>query len=73
MTAIVKVQPAQPIIKVDPNTGTGAFLLAMFLMFARAPRKAEPDVDGFYDLAEIGEVRELKINRMTPYSLAEKE
>ena len=37
---------------VPPNVD--ALIVAMFLMFARAPRKAEPDADGFYDLAEIG-------------------
>src|SRR6266404_1630374 len=31
-----------------------SFLLAMFLMFARAPKKATPDVDGSYSLGEIG-------------------
>jgi hypothetical protein len=46
-------------------------VLAYWLMFCRAPRKAEPDTDGMYDLSEIGEVRELKINRLTPYSIAE--
>jgi len=46
-------------------------VLAYWLMFCRAPRKAEPDADGMYDLSEVGEVRELKINRMTPYSIAE--
>ena len=43
---------------------------AYWFLFLRAPRKSEPDDDGFYDLAELGEVRELKINRMTPYSIA---
>lgn len=42
-----------------------------WLMYARAPKKAEPDVDGMYDLSEIGPVREVKISRMTPYSVAE--
>jgi hypothetical protein len=47
------------------------FLLAMFLMFARAPRKAEPDLDGAFDLGEVGQVafEDQKMLRETPYSL----
>jgi hypothetical protein len=43
-----------------------------WLMYARAPKKTGPDVDGMYDLSEIGSVREVKISRMTPYSVAER-
>jgi hypothetical protein len=48
------------------------YILAMFLLWVRTPKQAEPDGDGFYDLSEIGSVREVKINRMTPYSVAER-
>jgi len=48
------------------------YVTAMYLMFCRTPNKAEPDADGMYDLSEVGSVRELKMSRMTPYSLAER-
>lgn len=47
-----------------------SFLLAMFLMFARAPKKATPDVDGSYSLGEIGTAPEKAWSRLTPYSIA---
>jgi len=47
-------------------------ILMYWLMYARAPKKAEPDADGMYDLSEIGPVREVEIHRMTPYSVAER-
>jgi hypothetical protein len=47
-----------------------AFLTAMFLMFARAPRNPNPDVDGSFNLGEIGQDREKDWERLTPYSLA---
>lgn len=50
-----------------------AFVLAMFLMFARAPRQADPDVDGFYSLGEIGQAPEKNWSRLTPYSPAARE
>jgi hypothetical protein len=64
-TAIVKYPPR----KFDPE----AHVLAMFLMFARAPRKAVPEVDGFYSLGEIGADREKQWTRLTPYSIARRE
>jgi hypothetical protein len=47
------------------------FLLAMFLMFARAPRKTEPEVDGSYSLGEIGQdaFEGQRLLRDTPYSV----
>ena len=62
-TSIVKVETAR---KADFD----AFVAAMFLMWARAPRKAEPDVDGAYDLGEIGSTREKTWERLTPYNIA---
>jgi len=47
-------------------------ILIYWLMYCRAPGKktlpGEP-----VDLGEIGEVRELKVNRMTPYSVSERD
>ena len=50
-----------------------AFVSAMMLMFARAPRKANPEIDGFFELGEIGEAPEKEWTRLTPYSIARKE
>ena len=47
------------------------FIAAMFLMFCRAPKKAEPDVDGKFELGEVGEAPEKTWTRLTPYSLVE--
>jgi len=63
--AIVKRQQVKP--------DFDAFVAAMFLMFARAPRKPEPDVDGFFELGEIGDAPEKVWTRLTPYSIARKE
>jgi hypothetical protein len=61
--AIIKYQPSQ-------QSNFDAFVAAMFLMFARAPRKAEPDIDGSYELGEIGSAPEKSWTRLTPYSIA---
>jgi hypothetical protein len=50
-----------------------AFLWAMFLMYARAPRTPTPDIDGAYALGEIGEAPPKKWTRLTPYSIARSE
>jgi hypothetical protein len=63
-TAIVKYPP--PRRQFNPE----AYMLMMFLMYARAPRKAAPEVDGFYSLGEIGADREKQWTRLTPYSIA---
>ncbi len=74
MDAITKAQPMTLAIKrVDPYAGSrDAFLWAMWIIFCRAPKKAEPDSDGVYDLLEIGEVRDKTWARATPYSLAQR-
>lgn len=64
---IVKYQPPMRPPSVD------SLLLAYFLMFARAPRKAEPDADGFYDLSEIGPDVEKNWSRLTPYSPSQRQ
>jgi hypothetical protein len=52
-----------------PNTDQ--FILAMFLMYARAPKQPQPDTDGFYSLGEIGETRSDRgIDRWSPYAPA---
>jgi hypothetical protein len=40
-------------------------MLAYFLMFARAPRKAERELDGSFDLGEIGADAEKNWARLT--------
>jgi hypothetical protein len=47
-----------------------AFVTAMWLMFCRAPRNPNPDVDGMFELGETGEAPEKNFERLTPYSLA---
>ncbi len=64
---ITKYQPTTP--PADVNT----FMLAMWLMYCRAPRRAEPDADGFYSLDEIGIDAEKNWTRLTPYSTARRE
>ena len=58
------------IVKYEPPPDLDTFLVAMFLIFARAPRRAEPDVDGCFDLGDIGSARGKNWERLTPYSLA---
>jgi hypothetical protein len=44
---------------------------AMWLQFLRAPRRVEPDVDGHFDLGEIGEEKASRgIERWCPYAPA---
>ncbi len=47
---------------------TDEHIQAMWLMFLRAPGKAQPDVDGYFDLQEIGSTKEKDWERLTPYS-----
>jgi len=56
--------------KPQPQPDLDSLLLAYFLMFAKCPRKAEPDIDGMYDLQEIGSAPEKDFERLTPYSIA---
>jgi len=47
------------------------YVAAMWLQFLRCPSTAAPDVDGFYDLQEIGETKSDRgVLRDTPYSIA---
>jgi hypothetical protein len=54
----------------NPEPDSESFLLAMYLMFARCPRAPDPDIDGHFNLGEIGEAPEKAWERLTPYSLA---
>ncbi len=63
MTALVTIpKPTQDLRE--------AHIAAMWILFLAAPSKrtgpGEP-----VDLGDIGEVREFKVNRMTPYSISE--
>lgn len=62
---LTKYQPPTPPPSVD------SLMLAYFLMFARAPRKEQPEVDGSYDLGEVGADVKKNWERLTPYSLAQ--
>jgi hypothetical protein len=64
--AIVKYQRPQ-------QSNFDAFVAAMYLMFARAPRKATPNIDGSYELGEIGAAPEKSWTRLTPYSIARRQ
>jgi hypothetical protein len=64
---IVKWQEPAPAPDVD------AFMLAMWLMYCRALRKAEPDETGSYSLGEIGADVEKTWTRLTPYSPSQRE
>jgi hypothetical protein len=64
---LIKYQPPTPTPNID------SLMLAYFLMFARAPRKAEPDADGFYSLDEIGADAEKRWIRWSPYAIARRE
>jgi hypothetical protein len=59
------------IIKRQPEPHIDARILAYWLMFCRAPKRAELDADGMYDLSEIGSVRleHQRLHRDTPYSV----
>jgi hypothetical protein len=59
-----------PAAKTQKPPDYDAFLTAMFLMFARAPRNPKPDLDGSFNLGEIGDTPEKNFERLTPYSLA---
>jgi len=59
-----------PVAKAQKPPDYDAFLTAMLLMFARAPRNPNPDMDGIFSLGEIGQDREKDWERLTPYSLA---
>ena len=58
--------------RLTPQEQEEARLWSLWLLYGRAPSKAEPDVDGFFDLQEIGEVKLERqcIERDTPYSTA---
>jgi hypothetical protein len=64
-TAIVAYRA--PSREFDPE----ARMLALFLMYARAPRRPAPDETGFYSLGEIGSAPEKTWMKATPYSISE--
>ena len=48
-----------------------ARIRAYWLLFLRCPSNPAPDVDGFYNLGEVGTAPEKTFERFCPYSLAE--
>jgi len=61
----------ETIIKRQPEANIDAHILAMWLLFCFAPSKPTPDVDGSYNLGEIGSDAEKNWSRATPYSPTE--
>jgi hypothetical protein len=59
------------IVKFPKSFDVDAHILAYWLLFCRAPKRAEPDADGMYDLSEIGAAPEKNWTKATPYSLAQ--
>jgi hypothetical protein len=51
-----------------PPPDLDSLMLAYWLMFCRAPRKAQPEVDGAYSLGEIGADAEKNWQRWCPYA-----
>ena len=75
-TEAATMTPAVDLIKYQPPTpppSVDALILAYWLMFCRAPRKAQPDETGAYSLGEIGADVEKNWSRLTPYSIARRE
>jgi hypothetical protein len=62
--------PIVPVNKSRREPDLDAHILAMFLLWAKAPRTPDPDADGMYDLSEIGSAPEKNWSKATPYSLA---
>jgi hypothetical protein len=55
-----------------PMTREGARLWCLWLMYGRCPSEAKPDVDGHFDLGEVGETRgDRGVERWCPYAPAE--
>ncbi len=48
-----------------------AYIQAMWLLFCFAPSKPTPDLDGHFDLGEIGTDAKKNWTRATPYSPTE--
>ena len=47
------------------------FVAAMWLVFLRTPANPNPDLAGFFDLGDVGEVAEKNLQKSTPYSPAQ--
>jgi len=61
------------VVKYKRQAGTPdheAHIAAMWLLFLRMPAKHTPEIDGMFDLGEIGETAAMRFERMTPYSVA---
>jgi hypothetical protein len=59
------------LVKVQPKPDLDAHILAMFLIWARALRTPNPDIDGAFDLGEVGAAPEKTWTKATPYSLSQ--
>lgn len=57
--------------RLSEHSNFDAFVWAMFVLYCRTPRRAEPDPDGSYWLGEVGEVQlqDQRLDRATPYSI----
>lgn len=56
----------------SPEQQEEARLWSLWLLYGRCPSKAAPDVDGQFDLGEVGEVKleSHRVERWCPYSIA---
>ncbi len=63
-TAIVKA-------RMNPRPDFNALVLAYWLMYCRTPQDPKPDVDGMFDIGEVGHAAEKNWTKATPYSPAE--
>jgi hypothetical protein len=65
------LSPMHEIQRVPPKPKWDyAFVWAMWLIYCRAPSKPNADLDGCFDLGEIGDAPEKSWTRVTPYSTA---
>jgi hypothetical protein len=60
-----------PVNKSERAPDLDSHILAMFLLWAKAPRKAQPEPDGSFWLGEIGHdaLPDQRLLRDTPYSI----
>jgi len=55
-----------------PEAKVDTHVFAMWMLFCFAPSKPDPELDGFYNLGEIGSDAAKDWTRATPYSPTER-
>jgi len=61
------------IVRREPKRDHDAYVLAMWIRFLLAPNETKPDIDGAFDLGEVGSAHEKNWTKATPYSVARAE